>query len=143
MSKLIPDGIRAADYVRNVHRVSPAATDTLEDVMQPEYWVHVAPKLRVGDKLEIFPEGGAWYAEALVVACSNIHVKLHVLNKAQINEPTVAVKDAPKAPFIVEFKGPQRKWSVIRSKDKTYVKEGFDDRGTAEAWLRDNAKDMG
>lgn len=144
MSKLIPENFQAADYSRNVFRVKAAETDTIEDVLAPDYWTHVAPKARVGDKLEIFPEGGAWYVEAIIASTSNIHLKLIATVKVQINEvPKKKEKEDPKAPFTVEFKGPQRKWSVIRSKDKSYVKEGFDDKTTAEEWLKDNEKDLG
>lgn len=143
MSKLITDRMRGADYVRQALRATPEAGTTIDEVLKPEFWVHVAPKAKVGDILEIFPEDGNWFIEALVVAQSNVHLKLHVLKKEVINE-VVAVKKEDKKevpPFRVEFKGPQRKWSVIR-KDGTYVKEQFDDRSAAEKWLEDNQKDL-
>lgn len=144
MSKLIPENIQPAEYLRNVHRVKAAETDTIDDVLAPDYWTHVAQKVRVGDKLEIFPEGGAWYVEALVVSSSNIHLKLVALTKVQINEPVKkAEKNDEKKPFTVEFKGPQRKWSVIRTSDKSYVKEGFEDKDDAIDWLKANEKDLG
>lgn len=143
MSKLIADRIRVADYIRQLLRVTPEAGTTIEEVLKPDYWVHVAPKAKLGDVLEIFPEDGSWFVQAVVVSCSNVHLKLHVLNKVVINEVKAESKkdDKKDEPFRVEFKGPQRKWSVIR-KDGVYIKEGFEDRRGAEAWLAENQKDI-
>jgi len=143
MPKLIPDRIRGADYNRQTLRAVPEAGTTIDEALQPDFWAHVAPKAKVGDIVEVFPEDGNWFFTALVVAASNIHLKLHVIHKAVFHEAAPA-KDAPKkneAPFRVEFKGPKHKWSVIR-KDGVYVKEGMDDRETADKWLEDNRKDL-
>ena len=144
MSKLIGDRVKSAEYARQIHRVTPEAGTTLADVLTPEYWVHVAAKFIVGDKVEVFPEGGAWYAEAVVVACSRIHVKLALLLHKEIHavEKTSPKVELKKAPFEIAFKGPQRKWSVVRTKDSTYVREGFDDKDGATKWLSDNQKDL-
>lgn len=143
MSKLISDRFRGADYVRQLMRATPEVGTPIEEVLKPEYWAHVAQKAKVGDIIEILPEDGAWFVQALVVACSKIHLKLHVISKTVINEAKAEKKDDKKdEPFRIEFKGPQRKWAIIRSKDATYVKDGFDDRAAADKWLEDNQKDL-
>lgn len=144
-TKLIADGIKLAEHARNLHRIAPDSDTTIDDVLKPDYWSHVGAKIAVGDKMEILPVDGAWYLEALVVSCSRVHVKLVVLVQKEVFER--AKKDpktpaAAKAPFEIAFKGPQRKWSVIRTKDATYVKEAFSSREEAEAWLKENEADL-
>lgn len=144
-TKLIADGIKLAEHARNLHRVTPDAGTSLEDVLKPDYWSHVGAKIMQGDRVEILPADGAWYAEALVVSCSRIHVKLAVLMHKVFFEQKKAEegKEAPKKePFEIAFKGPQRRWSVIRTKDATYVKEGFATKEEAQVWLDANKADL-
>jgi hypothetical protein len=140
--------IKGAEYARNVHRVTPEATNQLKDVLNPAYWAHVAAKLALYDEIEVIPEGGAWYAKLLVVGCSKLHAKVAVLLVKQLQEKA---SDKPvgdegsggeKPAFSVAFKGPQRKWSVIRTSDNAYVKEGFDNKEDAAKWLEDNEADL-
>lgn len=144
MTALIVDRIKNGEYARQVHRVTPEAGTSLEEVLEPSYWANVAAKFTQGDKVEILPEDGAYYAEALVVVCSRIHAKLQLLLHKQFHEQEkpAAKENKPKDPFEIAFKGPQRRWSVIRTSDLTYVKEGFGDKEAAQKWLEDNLKDL-
>lgn len=141
-SKLLSERMKESAYVRQDHRVTPEEGTTLEEVLAPDYWAHVAGRMHVGDKVEIFPDGGAYYAECLVVSCSRLHAKLVVLLEKQFHAPTKVAKDAKKEPLVVEFKGPQRKWSVIRTKDLEIVKEQFASKEEATAWLEENKADI-
>lgn len=144
-TKLIADGIKLAEHARNLHRITPDSDTTIDDVLKPDYWSHVGAKMSVGDKVEVLPADGAWYLEALVVSCSRVHVKLVVLTQKEIFERAKKEPKSPtaqKVPFEIAFKGPQRKWSVIRTKDATYIKEGFGSREEAELWLKNNEADL-
>lgn len=142
-TKLIADRIKLAEHARNLHRVAPDEGTTLEEVLRPDYWSHVGFKVAQGDKMEIMPADGSWYAEALVVSCSRIHVKLIVLShKVIFEQEKKEVKESFKPPFEIAFKGPQRRWSIIRTKDKTYVKEGFSEKEEATKWLEENKADL-
>lgn len=140
--KLVPNRLKGAEFARNAHRATPEGSTQLKDVLDPAYWSHVAAKFAVYDIIEVIPDGGAWYAQLLITACSKQHAKVSVLNMTKLREtPVVEPKgEAPK--FVVEFKGPQRKWSVIRTSDKAYVKEGFDSKEDAAAWLVENEADL-
>lgn len=134
MPKLIADRVALAEHTRQVHRIKPEAGTVLKEMLVPEYWAHVAAKFHVGDKLEIFVEGGAWYAEALITSCSRIHAKLLVLQYEQIDEAPVS-KETKKEPFYHAYRGTTAKHSVLRTSDKAVVKEGFESRDEAVEWL--------
>lgn len=138
--KLVPNRVKQAEFARNAHRATPEQSAKLEDVLNPTYWAHVAAKFAVGDTIEVFPEGGAWYAQLLVVGCSKLHAKVAVISMIKLRAAEKAPKDKPA--FAIEFKGPQRKWSVIRTADKSYVKEGLDSKEDAAVWLKDNEADL-
>lgn len=146
--KLVQGRIKGAEYARNIHRATPEASTELKDVLSPAYWSHVAAKFALHDIIEVIPDGGAWYAQLLIVGCSKQHAKVVVLLAQKLNQGDKKQEDpkkdsTPTQPaFVVEFKGPQRKWSIIRSADKEYIKEGFDNKEAAAAWLAENEADL-
>jgi hypothetical protein len=134
MKKLNPSEYNRAEYARAVHFVSPAEGVTLADLQEPAFWAHVSAKFHAYDKIEVVPQGGAYYAELLVVNCSGTHAKVAVLQHKELS--VKKAKDAPADEvFGVEFKGPQRKWAIIRKADKAIVKEEFASKDEAFAWL--------
>ena len=138
--KLVPNRRKLAEYARRVHRVYPEQSAELKDLLDPGYWAHVAAEFTNGDMIEALPEGGAWYAQLIVVGCSKQHARVAVVSMTKLRSAEEAPKDKPA--FTAEFKGPQRKWSVIRTSDKSYVKEGLDSKEEALKWLEDNEADL-
>lgn len=147
MRKLNPGDHAYAEFARQVHRVTPVEGTKLEELREPEYWSHVAGKMHQHDRIEVLPQGGEWFAELLVISCSKVHVKVAVLNSVRLTAPKGkedAGKDNPPADevFDLQFKGPQRKWSIIRKSDKAVVKENFESKDDAAAWLSSNKANL-
>jgi hypothetical protein len=138
--RITQNRVKAAEFARNIHRATPEASTQFKDVLDPAYWAHVAKGVALYDTIEVVPDGGAWYAQLLVVGCSKLHVKVQTLIFVKLNGKDE--KPATDAPFAIEFKGPQRKWSVIRVSDKSYAKEGFDSKEDAAKWLAENEADL-
>lgn len=141
-AKIIASRVTAAEYARQCHRVTPEAGSKLSDMLVPSYWAHVAAKLHEGDFVEILPEDKAWYAQGIVMSCSQVHARIEVLVSKVLAEeakPEVAAKDEP---FEITFKGPSRKWSILRVEDKAVVKEQFDSKKDANAWLEANRTEL-
>lgn len=142
MSKLNADRIKDAEYARRFHRVNLPAGLTVEDLSPPEFWGHVSGKFTRGDILEVFAEDNSFYAELLVLDCSRLHAKVEVLLHKKIGAAKAKTGKPEDADFTFEFKGPQRKWTVIRKKDKEIAKDGFADAAAAAAWLEANRDDL-
>lgn len=140
-TKLNAEHMKQADYSRQLHRVTPPEGVSLEDAMEPTFWVHLAHKFTVGDKVEVFPEGGAWYGEFIVRSCSRIHAKLGVLTFKEfgVEKPKNQAQDPE---YLIEWKGPNRKFAILRRADKELVKENFADKDDAAAWLEVNRKEL-
>ena len=141
-TKILSERVKLADYDRNVFRVSPEQGTAFEQLLEPGYWVHVASKFRAGDKIEVFPEGGEYYAELLVVSGSRIHAKVVPLQVKHLSAAKVAGGPKTADPFKIEHKGSLHKWSVIRASDKEYVKDGFATREEAAEWLTHNEAEL-
>lgn len=139
MKKLNPSEYVLAQYARQVHAVTPPEGTTLEEMLDPAYWGHVSARFHQYDRIEVVPQGGAFYAELLVTNCSLVHAKVAVLH---VKELQPLVKEEADKDFSIEFKGPNRKWSVLRAGDKAIVKDVFTSKEEARAWLTANRKDL-
>lgn len=146
MRKLNPGEHSYAEFARQVHRVSPVEGTKISELMEPAYWSHIAGKLHQYDIIEVIPQGGDFFAELIVVNCSKVHAKVALLSQVKLHK---VVADAPKKDenaedelFDIQFKGPQRKWSVLRKADKAVVKEEFASKDEAAAWLASNRANL-
>ena len=115
------------DWVHNAEEGT-----TLQDVQSDSYWALMASILTPYDRIEVRVDTGEWLAELLVMQCERTWAKVHLLKCYEL-------APAEEAPISnrhkVEYKGPQRKWTVIRGSDMAPVREGFVNRAEANDWL--------
>ncbi len=77
--KLTPDRIQGADFIRVVYAITPAIGTEVEHFLKPEYWAHVAAKLRPHTRIEAVSEDNSWFAEMIVMSCGPNWAKVKVL----------------------------------------------------------------
>lgn len=130
--KILQRQIQQADYVRTVHAATPEPGTNLDNMLQPDYWAHVAKSLKAGDLIEVRAADGEWFAELYVRSTSATDAKVVVLR-----EHSFAEKRAPTQDVDVKFRG-EKKWSVVRKSDKTVLIEGLETKGAAEDWAKAN-----
>jgi hypothetical protein len=119
---------KLAEAVRNVWVVNAEQGTTVNDVLEPAYWAHVAQRLRPYDHIEVRIDTGEWLLSLLVLGCDRNWAKVHVLHRYELEK---AETDMPKAKkHRVEWKGPQLKWCVIRNSDNEII---FKEMEKAEA----------
>ena len=120
---------------RNVWRICPELGTPESRLMEPDFWSHVSMKLRPGDKIEAFAEDGTWYAEYLVMGCDRLWAKVHRTLHEKLT--TADVSETQAQTHSVEWKGPQRKFAIIRKEDNEIVRDGFQVKDDAIAYLKD------
>lgn len=140
MSKLNPEGLKEAEYVRHVFRATVPNDTTINDVLKPDFWAHVAAKLHNTDIIEVCPEDESWFAQLIVRSASRLHAKCAVLRHQSFNADKKTAE--PEGPFSIKHNGPKAKWCVIRRVDKALVKEGFASKEEAAKWTEDNQADL-
>lgn len=135
------DRLRGAEFERNVHVAVPGPEDTIEDMLDPGYWAHVAPKFKPYDKIEVRAEDGTYYAEFLVLACDRAWAKVHVLSWHLLSSADIALTQAAAASssFEVRFR-PGPRWHVVRKADKQVMFKDGKTRDEAETWVREYIK---
>lgn len=146
---------KTAEHFNNTWSAALSGEQSLEDALKPEFWAHVARFFRIGDLVRLLPEVGDYYAMLIVVGTGKTWAKVKLIHyvplaaTAEGYEEDEAAEEAGAAGsavldhgHVVEWKGPHRKYSVIRKSDGEYLKEGFTERKDAEQWLRDHLDTM-
>ena len=131
-----PTNIEEAAYERTVWQVKPELKATVKDLLNPDYWAHVAKRMKAGDRIEAVPDDRHYFAEFFVLAASTNWVKLVLMREV------IIIKDNDKTVtdgFTVAFAG-AHKWRVTRGKE--ILSKDHDDKASASAWLAENMKDL-
>lgn len=129
---LNPQRMGLAESLRQDWVVNAEEGTTPQEVMAPEYWAHMASQLQQFDHVEVRMETGEWIAQLVVVSTGRNWAQMHLAGLIELekrNEAAVAAKHR------VDWKGPQKKFSVIRSADQVAIQDGFASRVEADRWL--------
>lgn len=116
--------LKSAEYERNLWVVNAEYGTTIDDILNPMYWAHVAQKLKPYDRVEVRIDSGEWLLELMVLGCDRSWAKMHVLHSHQLAPVDEGLPQA--ARHKVEWKGPQHKWAVIRIADGEMIFKGLD-----------------
>lgn len=111
---------------------------TVDDVKDPAFWSFVSARMRPYDRIEMRSEDGTWVAEALVLSCDRTWAKIHVLQTYQLTTQDASMTECVK--HEVRYRGPHRKWSVVRLTDQTPVRDSFETRIEAFKWMNEFEK---
>ena len=127
---ILQNRLTQAEFSRTVWTAQPEPGVTLDDIVRPDYWAHVAKTIKKGDRIEITSPDGSWFAELLVRATTGASVQVFVMRKLDFpdSQPTELLYD-------VKHRGAGG-WSVIRKSDKTVMFEKGETREDAEKWIR-------
>jgi hypothetical protein len=121
-----PSSLREAGIDRQIFRLNLNNAFTKEDLLNPHKWRQIAksqPTLKTGSVIEVLREDMAFFATMLVVGKVMDEVFLKFIN-------FVALEDEKSNPskesdFSIEWKGPIRKFAIIRKSDNSLRKDGL------------------
>ena len=149
--RLLPTRIKQAEYARNEFQITPEIGTSIEDVLAPEYWAHAAFQIKAHDRIEVRTEDAAWYAELYVLKAERLpgsvftaSVRLirfvDLTDDAELKRimaPAVELAAAPvpeaTGEYEIQWKGPAKKFCIIRRSDKTVMRDGIASREEAQA----------
>lgn len=137
-----------ADVVRETWAVTVEQGVTRADILNPAFWSHIAYKLRPYARIEVRCDDGSMFADLVVLNSERTWARVYVLSWADLTTKDVsqsqsaqAVQAAssaePEKAFRVEYKGPHKRFCVIRNADNSYVRENEATKLDAQAWLID------
>lgn len=126
--------LKQEDVAATNWRVTAPAGATVEAMLNPASWVHMARRLSPRDRIEVMPEDGAWMADFVVLYKDTVGASLFLLQKWDLTKVTVESKDD----YFVKWQSPATKYAVFRASDKTVVKNGFETEAQAQEWKLTN-----
>lgn len=133
-----PQRMGLAESKRNDWVANAPEGATVEDIQDPGFWSLMASQLSPYDNIEVRSDDGTWVAECLVLGCDRTWAKVFVKNTYKLTTGDVALSQSSK--YEVQWKGPQRKWIVLRIADQSILKEGCGTKEEAGAWMREHEK---
>jgi hypothetical protein len=131
---------KQTEFVNTSWSITAPPKTTREDVLEDAFYSNVAAKLSPYDRILLTTEDGAFYMELLVTQVGRTWAKVRVLKELNLAEDDLDQEVDMFEGFKVEWKGPQRKFSVLRKMDNQYMQDGFDRKEDAYAWLTDYLK---
>jgi hypothetical protein len=132
---LAPARMQLSEYLRNDWVVTAEQGTTLDDIVNPAFFAHMASQMKAYDHVEVRVDDGSWLSELLVLQVERNWVRVRVLTYYDLADNSS--QDSAPSVYETAWKGPHLKWSVIRKSDHENIKSGFVDRVSADAALRD------
>lgn len=132
-----------AEYSKRSFFATPEAGVTLADMLQPEFWAHVAQNITRGDFIEAILEDCSAFYEFFVMEVGKTWAVVVPIREVDLRAASALAAHyknksaSTAAQFKVEFKGLHLKYCVIRLSDQSIIKQEFADQSGAESYLRD------
>lgn len=140
INAVVPNRRQLAEHGRQTHIITVEDASHPEDFLDPAFWALVAKDMQLGDHVEIRDDGMTFWGEYLILAADKTWAKLHKLRESKL----VPVEERSISPdYSVQYKGPHKKYCVVRKSDSSIVHEGAPDRASANVWLEGYARTVG
>lgn len=121
------------EYRIRDHAVDAEEGTTVQDLVDPGYWAHVASHFEPLDRIEVRLETGGWVAELIVLARGTNWAKVKLLQHYELDG---VAEDTESKAHIIKWRGPQHRHCIVRIADHAIIQSGFDSKEAGAAWLR-------
>jgi hypothetical protein len=135
--KVHPSYFFEASNRRNVWATVVAHGAPYDALLKPEYWTHVAKRLRPGDLIEATAEDGSYFAQFFVVSVAPNAAAVVEISKTDLQ--AIELPDATSG-FEVKWSGPVLKFTVTRLADNVRVATGLDTKQAATEAMGNHIK---
>lgn len=136
---------KPSDFVSKNFTIVVESGTTMEDIMKPEYFCHVAKYLEVGNEIKVMSDDMSLYARLIVLNSTNVSARVFALEYHDLSDAETSVSAlgvVTSEDYEVVFRGIHSKWSIVKKDGGQVVIDGLDDRRTAERELAGYLKSM-
>ena len=137
--KIAEADFQPTEQVQGMYTAYPPIGTTPEDVQNPIFWAHVAPKMKAMTEIRVMPKDGTWYGIYLCLYADQHQATVKELQLFPIDVQSET--DAEK--YFVKWISPPLKWGIIRKDDNERIKDGFDTKKQAVIWMSGHIKAHG
>lgn len=136
--RLVPQGLKGAEFASTTHSATPEAGTPYSRVLEPTYWALVSQNLRPMDEIKVIPQDLAYYAHLLVISVSKMDVFVKEISKVDF-EP-VKTEESDQGEYLIKYAGPLAKHRIIRKKDNQVLVENISTKEEARRWIAEHEK---
>ena len=129
---ILQNRLTAAEFNRTVWFAQPEPGTTIEEMLKPSYWAHVAKAIKKGDRIEITPTNGEWFAELYVRSTTGASVYVFKLRYVEFGAKLIIDEG-----IEVKHRGAAG-WSAVRKSDKKVLVEKAETKEDVEQWLKEH-----
>lgn len=133
-AKLQTADFKLAQYAYSVWAIELKFGQTRSELLRPDFYAHIAARLKKNDRIEVLHEEGNYFAELIVVSAEKIGIKVGFLR--ELTFETLERSEVDSSEFYTKFRGPRR-WSILRHADHSVVEENIPTEGQATQKLRE------
>ena len=139
---LVESRLGYASHKRQDWVVEAAEGTTVEDVLEPSYWAHVASKFYDRDRIEVRLETGEWLLDLIVIGAGRNWLRVHLAARHDLAE---APNDMPASAIKHKavYKGTHKRWIVLRLSDSAEISSGHATKEMADEALRNHERVVG
>ena len=130
--------MKLAQYERQDWIANAEIHHTIDDILKPGYWAHMAAKLTAFDHIEVRAEDGSWVAYLLVIQADRLWAKVVLDHKIDLVSAEEMPSTSPE--HTVEWKGPHRRFGVVRVSDQELIRADFHTKEEASQWMREHER---
>lgn len=135
-----PTKLLMAEQSVVVYHHVPQESVSLKDMQKPEYWTHVTLQLRAGYRIEVFAPDGTWWAMLIVRAVGARDAVVGVLNHVKLGEEVDSIP--ADSPLEVKWKGPHKKFAVLRKADGEILRDELQTKEAAHQWAGNHLRSL-
>lgn len=133
-TQLNPARLSLFEHTNTAYLATVETGTTEKDLLNPNFWSHIAPKLRPYDEIRVCCDDGSFYVTLLVVSCDRTWAKVKVKKDGWMN-----LEDETNVPenseYEIKWGGPYLKFRVIRKKDGGVLRDKLQTKKEASDWL--------
>jgi hypothetical protein len=127
-----PDRMKDAEASRQTKVINCDQGTTVDHLMDPIYWSHIASVLRPRTRIEAWAHDETWMAELIVLDCGRLYARVKLLHFHNLTEGISAkVDENVDSPYFAKWMGDQGQWGVVRREDMALMIDGIQGRDAA------------
>ena len=124
----------ASEHDYGQFSIHPEIGVTIEDILKPEYWVHLIPRLQMGAEIRVLAKDMSYRAELTVTYPDGKNVRLKCFAHCEFDavKPEFSMDLAKQ--YQLNMRG-MNKWCIQRLSDGEFIKEFIPTKNEAVVYL--------
>ena len=131
---LNPQRCALAEQWRQDWVVNAEVGTTIDDILDPAYWAHMAAQFQRMDRIEVRMETGEWVADLICTESGRNWAAMHLITK-HVLQPATEQAAGP-AQHEVIWRGQQHRFCIKRTSDNEILQANIPSKPEALAWLQ-------